>query len=233
MPYSYVTVTTLKGTGGLNISGTAFDTRLRQITEHVSQQIDRTVNRIFHPRTLTLELDGDGSTLLMVPDLVSVTSLKEDTNEDGTFETTWASVDYLLKPNTARPTADYGSPYTYLQVNPRSDGTQDEFLKGPKMYELIGTFGYSRVLGTSLPKTSGTWGGAGTTSLLASTVGIEPGMTILVDSEQIYVESTATTTLTVQRAMNGSTAATHTGTTTIQYYLYPGQVEAAVFIQTS
>jgi hypothetical protein len=142
VPHSYVTVTTMNGTGVLNLPGTAYDTRIRQFSEGISHQIDTYLGRVVHPRTGTFYFDGHGNNILTVPDLISVTSLKEDNNGDGTFDTVWDADDYLLYPRNALPTQDYGRPYNTVYVNPSSNGTQDEFLAGLNRYEIIGTWGY-------------------------------------------------------------------------------------------
>ena len=233
MPHSYVTVTTVKGTGVLNLTGTAYDTRLRILIEDISRQVDRFTNRTFQAYSGTFYYDGDGGTFLHVKDVVSVTSLKEDTNQDGTFETTWDAKDYFLLPHNAQPTEDWGRAYVTLQVSPKSDGTQDAFLKGPKRYEIVGTFGYVAVTRDSGVNTSGSWNSTTTTLDISSTGTIEPGMSILVDSERMYVESASGTTISVVRKALGSTAGTHATTVDINYYQHPGPVVEACLIQAA
>ena len=154
MANAYVTLTALKGTGALNITGTAYDTRLLYLIENVSRQIDRYCNRVFYPWVGTIRFAGDGSTLLILPiDLVSVDALDEDTNQDGTFETNWAGTgtggtDFLLEPalNIPSSTTDIrAKPFTQIRVNPMSNGTQDIFIAQTNIYRLAGTFGYSLV----------------------------------------------------------------------------------------
>lgn len=234
MPHAYITSTTLKGTGALNIDGTAYDTRLRLLIENISTQVDRHTSRIFQPITATRTFNGDDSTLLLVNDLIAVTSLKEDSDQDGTFDTTWDAKDYMLLPHNAEPTEDWGRPYTYLMVNPKSEGTQDIFLDGLKRYQIVGTFGWNRTVKDTGVDTSGSLGSTATT-VNVNTAGIEPGMTIFIDSEQIYVESTgaAGTALTVLRGVNGAASGTHATTAGIDYFLYPGPIAEAVMIQSS
>ena len=50
------------------------------------------------------------------------------------------------------------------------------------------------------------------------------GHTILVDTEQMYVESVSSNTLTVVRGVNGTTAATHSGGAAYYKYIYPSDV---------
>ena len=51
---------------------------------------------MFTPSTSTRTFGADDDVVLVVPDLVSVTSLKVDDNDDGVFETTIAANDYEL-----------------------------------------------------------------------------------------------------------------------------------------
>ena len=57
--------------------------------------------------------------------------------------------------------------------------------------------------------------------------------TILIDSEQMYVTAIATNTLTVERAVNGTTAATHASGAAIKRYRYPYEVVEATLMQAS
>ena len=67
-------------------NGTGDDDELFQLLFTVSEWVERWCNRFFYPRTQTLKFDGDGSKRLLVPDLLTVTTLKEDTTDDQTFD---------------------------------------------------------------------------------------------------------------------------------------------------
>lgn len=235
MPHAYVSVTFLKGTGALNVDGTPYDTRLRQLAESVAYEIDRYCNRTFQPYDATFDFPGDGGTILTIRDLIAIGTLKEDDGNDGSFDTNWAAADYILHPLNAQPTDEWGRPYTTIMVSPKSDGSQDVFLAGPNRYRIDGTWGYMGVTRDSGAQTSGTTG-TGTTIPL-NTVGVEPGMMILVGSgavrERIYVQSTATNTLTVRRGQYGSTSSNHATTLTVNYFVYPPPIVEAAFIQTA
>ena len=68
---------------------------------------------------------------------------------------------------------------------------------------------------------------------MASRDDIEAGHTILVDDEQMYVQSYSTNTLTVVRGVNGTTAATHLTGQPISVYQYPSVVAQAALMQVS
>lgn len=53
---------------------------------------------------------------------------------------------------------------------------------------------------------------------VTSASALEAGMVIKVDSEYLYIDSIATNTLTVTRAVNGSTAATHLTLASVSYW---------------
>lgn len=56
--------------------------------------------------------------ILWVDDLLSVTALKTDDDADGTYETTWTTDDYRLKPANA---ALDGRAYHYIEITPWGD----------------------------------------------------------------------------------------------------------------
>ena len=236
MANTYVDLSVFKGTGGLNLTGTQYDKRVLALSENISREVDRYLNRHCYYVVATREFDGDGSTSLIVPDVISVSTLKEDTNFDGTFETGWASADYVLAPTQNNPTAaDYGRGYTQVLVNAKSNGSQDVFLKGQSMYQIVGTWGYWKVSKAS--GATGTLADGTTTTLIlsaAATGSVEIGHTLLIDDELVYVTNTSGTNVTVERGINGSTGTAHTGTgNTVKVLQYPGPVQEAVFIQTA
>lgn len=241
---TYVTLDALKGTGALNITGTAYDTRLLFLLEHISREVDHYCNRHFYPSSGTYFFDGAGSLELIVPDLISVGTLQEDTNEDGTFETGWAGTgrggtDWLVAPYNAEPTAAYiQRPYTKIVVNKNSAGTQDKFLAGQRNYRISGTWGYSFVTRDGGKDLSGSHGGSATTTLLLNATGtgtgLEVGQLLFIDSELMYVRAVTTGTLIdVDRAVNGFAAGTHASGTAVNVVQYPGPVQEAAFIQAA
>ena len=239
MANPYVSLTTLKASGGLDIAGTAYDDRLVGLLENVSQEINRYLDRHFYfvqgeARTFS----GLGRKYLLIPDLIAIpgSGLKEDTNMDGTFETVWLAADFFYSPSNAAPTSTYGlaMPYTKLEVNDKSNGAQDTFLKEQRNYEITGTWGYSRVLVDVVGNLSASIDATVTTAVLTSAGTLSRGETLVIDSEQFYITSTGTgSNLTFERGINNSTTATHTATANVQIVVYPGPVQEAVFIQTA
>mgnify|MGYP001594638033 CR=1 FL=1 len=238
MPNSYITLDTLKSTAGLNLgTGTAYDNRLIEIAETVSRQLDNLLNRHFYYIVETRYFDGNGSNFLFVPDLVSIGSLREDDNLDGTFDVIWNANDFILYPLNAAPTSTWGHPYSQIIVSNKSNGTQDTFLRGQRNYEIVGTWGYGKVsLDSGRNGTLADATGTGLT-LSGGTVGtmFSKGQTLLIDDELLYInaapDSTATS-VNVDRAINGSTGTAHTDKD-VKVLRYPGPVVDAVFIQTA
>ena len=237
MNNSYVSLDTLKSSGVLNITGAGDDGRLRGLAESVSRIVDRYANRHFYSLSATRKFDGAGSLALLVPDLISVdtSGLKTDDDKDRTFETTWATTDYLLLPSNADPaTANnpQSRPYSRIEVDVDA-GTKSEFAAGREMVQVAAQWGWWQHLRRA-SETANAVADATTTSVtVSSRTDVEAGHTILIDSEQMYVQSYATNTLTVVRGVNGTTAASHDAGSAIDIYDYPGPIIEATIMQTA
>ena len=57
--------------------------------------------------------------------------------------------------------------------------------------------------------------------------GLSPAQTVLIGSEQMYITGISSNTLTVERGVNGTTASTHTASTSVYIYVYPTLVVQA------
>lgn len=258
---SYVTLTRFKATGILNITGTTDDVRLLQLIENVSREVDRHCHRHFYPLTAINHFSGKrtepirypadidasyyvasgfvpfrGQKVLYLPDdLISVTSLKEDTYEDDTYPTTWAATDYNLVPYTALPLGpiDEAKPYQWIEVNTRSNGKYQVFKYSQKAYRLDGIWGYLNVSEASGATVKLGFDAVVTVFTANTPTALEIGMTIKIDSEQMYVTGIATENITVKRAVNGTVAAAHLINVVINKYLYPGTIIEAVIMQAN
>lgn len=234
---TYVTLDSLKGSGALSIStSTAADGRMLAVLEDISRQVDRQCMRHFYFLEEVRTFNGSGVTELAVDDLIAIpgSGLKEDTNADGTFETVWASADFLLWPYNAAPTSAWGMSYSRIIVNLNSNGTQDHFIRGTQNYQITGTWGYRRELKAT--GFTGSMATIGTTQLIAPSGSgtLEVGHTIVIGTEQVYITSvvTAGSVWNVMRAVNGATTGSGTNLA-ISLVLYPGPVVEAVMIQAS
>ena len=213
--------------------GTGDDDELFQLLLSVSDWVDRYSNRHFYPRTDTLVFDGRGAAQLLVPDLIPVTSLKEDNNGDLTFNETWASSDYWLQPYNAAPTQHWGSPHTALKA--RSAGNKaDGFASGEQNFQLTGAWGYAQ-----FSEDSATDLNDASMTTTKTTVAVDDGtqfaigQTALIGSEQMLVTGISGNDLTVTRGLNGSTAVAHADNSGIDILRWPASVERAALIQAA
>ena len=229
---SYSDLTTLKSTSYLNITGTADDIYLRKLLEHSSRMIDREMQRFFYVKAETRYYDGAGTKLFLPDDLLSITTLKTDEDGDGTYENTFsvatAPVDYFLYPLN-----DY--PKIRIEINPNGD--YGSFASGvQKGVEIVGKFGYgsgwdanSYVDSTTI--TAEELDATETDVDVTSAAVLAIGQTILVESEQMYITGIVSNTITVRRAVNGTTAATTLATgKTIYIYEYPQPIAQACLV---
>jgi Tfp pilus assembly protein PilV len=231
---SYASVQQIIGTAVLDIEGSAHDARLLQLAENVSRQVDRQVGRSFYSSQNTRYYNGNGSTALIVADLVSIdaSGLKESDNLDGTYDLVWATADYWEWPYQSDPKSNYDAkPKLRLLVNAHSNSTKSVFEAGQRNYEVTGTFGYSAVTAT-IGNASSSFSSAAT-SIKFATGTVEAGWTLLHGTEQMYVRSVdaSGTTGTVTRAVNGASAAVIASNASFSRYEYPGPISEAVLIQ--
>lgn len=229
----YGDLTKLKDTSLLNdpAGGTADDDELFQLLLAASVLTEDHCNRHFYTLTTTRRFDGPGGATLLVPDLISVTTLKSDDDDDGTYEATWATTDYQLLPLNANPTEHWGSPYQVLRALKR--GTKQQFAVGQARFEVVGLWGYRNHVEPSGSSTTGTvTSSAGSLTVTASS-DFAIGQTIVVDSEQMLVITNSGGTLGVKRGLNGTVAASHANAVAVSIQRWPAPVERATLINAA
>ncbi len=214
-------------------SGASDDDEMFQLLLAVSGFVDSYCNRHFFSLTATRYFDGGGKGELLVPDLVSVTSLKEDTNEDGTYEKTWAATDYHLAPYSADPASHWGQAYAKLLV--RNKGAQASFAAGQRNFEIAGTWGFRDFVEASASLVDEASGVSATQATFNVDSGSDfaIGHTVRIDSEDLLVIGVSGATLTVSRGINGTTAATHADDATVSILRWPAAVERATLINAA
>lgn len=207
--HAYCTVDDVKD--ALGLSSTDDDTLILHIIVAVAEHIDRITRTRFVPWTGEKRFDGTGTDQLFIPDLLAVTSLVVD-------DDTLTSSDYLLYPRNA---PSLGEPYTWIAMNP--DGNYSAFDAGRDTVSITGRWGYCEE--TDSLTTLAADITASATTLTAPTGNLKAGHVLLIDSEQMFVTAVSTgspnDTATVERAQNGTTAASHTADTTIYIYRAP------------
>ena len=234
MTNAYAGLTTLKSAGVLNITGAGFDDRLLALLEDVSRWIDGYCNRYFYVLTTTRRFDGGNGRGLNLPDLISLTTLKTDEDNDRTYELTWASSDYLLYPLNAEPQQPWGRPYTRVLVDVEG-GNMLVFPAGGPTVQIAGKWGYREVTEDSGADINqgGSFSSTATTLTVTDGGRFSVGDTLSINSESLYVSAISTNDLTVTRGVNGTTAAAHDDGTDISLFCYPGAVVEACLLQTA
>jgi len=222
---TYVGIDDLKARMG--IAGTANDGVLWATLNAASRAMDRYCNRHFYALEAVRLFDVDDSCRVPIPDLASVTEVLEDADGDRVFESTRAASDYALYPLNASPTSSIGRPYSEI----RSDlglGV-DGFAMGLSRLSIEGYWGYRfHTSDTGLVISSGGGISSTVTVIPVDAVNdIQAGMTLLVESEQMFVRFVNGTNVTVKRAVNGSAPATHPDASEISSVEYPAEVSEA------
>lgn len=121
----------------LEIIDTTDDNQLEDVVEAVSRWVDDQTQRRFYAATETRYYTATATDYIIVDDLLSVTTLKTDTDGDSTFEQTWTTSDYRLAPRNA---VTDGEPYRMVRRSPQGSyyfPTVDDGI------EIAGSFGYS------------------------------------------------------------------------------------------
>jgi len=234
MTSAYADLDTLKSPAVLNLTGNAFDSRLLALLEDVSRWIDTHCNRHFYVLTASRRFDGTGGTQLRIPDLVSLTTLSSDEDQDRVFETTWSSSDYLLYPLNAEPQQPWGRPYSRLLVDVAA-GSRAAFPSGPSTVEIAGRWGFreeTQDSGADINE-GATFSASDTLLTVTDGTRFAAGQTVLIDTEQLYITAISGNDLTLSRGVNGTAAATHVNGADIAIFRYPGPVVEACLLRTS
>jgi hypothetical protein len=116
------------------------DAMLEAVIEAASRAIDNLCGRRFYAATETRYYTAKDGRSVLVDDLLSVTTLKVDTNGDGTHDTTWDSGDYVLMPRNATP---------YRWIRRAHDGS-NWFSLAEDGIEIAGSWGYASTTPTPI-----------------------------------------------------------------------------------
>lgn len=135
----YTTLAAARAMLGItNSAETTNDAYIETVIEAVSRAIDDYCHRRFFTTTADetryyFPIDWD---CCYTDDILSITTLKTDEDGDETYEITWATTDYITKPDNA--TLD-GLPTTWILVNQNGDY---DFPVQEKSTQIVGKFGY-------------------------------------------------------------------------------------------
>lgn len=106
-----------------------------------SRDIEIFCGRVFYSSAQTRYYSTDCNDLVFTDDIISVTTLKTDTDSDGVYETTWQASDYILLP---RDTANEVPPGSYRRIGRAPNGSY-YFPKMDDAIQIVGSFGYSAI----------------------------------------------------------------------------------------
>lgn len=142
----YCSIAEFKGhvmTAGSNVTWQANDdTNIEIAINAISRLIDELNDTNFYGATETRYFTADWHDLMYIDDLISITTLKTDTVSDGTYDTTWATTDYVLEPRNARvkANAEDRKPYRQIRIDKNGNYTfpTDEY-----GVEIAGVWGYT------------------------------------------------------------------------------------------
>ncbi len=217
---TYCDLTKIKA--ALVITDTTDDTLLMRALEAASRWIDGETFRYFYTVSETRYFTAKHGGYLIVDDLLSISTFKTDDDGDRTYENTWAVTDYDLEPYQ-------GYPKTRISTTPEGDYTFPTVRKG---VEIAGVWGFGNGSSATPYENSNTTlnealDASETGVDVAAGTAIAAGQNILIESEQMYVQSISTNTLTVIRGVNGTTAATHATGKDVYKYAYPRDIRRA------
>jgi hypothetical protein len=222
---SYATLSELKTI--LSITATTDDIPMRKILEASTRAIESYLNRHCYSTTETKYFNG--AVTLWIPDLLAITTLKTDEDGDATYENTFDTGDYFLYgPGIEDALNLY--PKVRIEINPNGD--YGSFANGVKKgVEIAGIWGYGDGT-TATPYVADTTTAEaisiGETAIdVTSATNLSAGMTILVETEQMYITSIATNTITVEKGVNGTTDGAHDTAKQIYFYRYPRDISQA------
>jgi hypothetical protein len=208
----------------LRVAATNVDSSLLRLTVDVSRSFDQTCGRRFYPEVATRYYDGEGGVELQLDDdLLSITTLKLDTDGDGVFETTLSTDDYLLVPYNESPKR---------AILLQTSGSVSAFPIRRYAVQIVGVFGfsYNTVAASTFAEDVDN---SETEITVAAAHGLTGGETIVSNSEQMYVSEVSGVTLTVVRGMNGTTETTHTNDAAFTKIAYDELIQRACVMQTA
>jgi hypothetical protein len=202
------------GGGGLNTWGPYTDTRIFDIGKGSYLRSDPRLSLPIN------SLDPTDTVVNIIPlgswcnAITSVTAYKQTARTENETLTEGAANDYFLVPYNSDPKIE-------LKLN---EDTTKQFYSGQQTLEIVGTFGWQNTTSNATTINANITSTSATSVSVASASNLSEGNTILIDTEQMYVESISSTTLTVVRGVHGTTAATHTSGADLDVYTYPDDV---------
>jgi len=227
VPNAYATLADIKNELGETSTDATRDAILLRMLERASREADQYCLRHFFVMSATRYFDVVDTCKLFIDDCLSLSALTSDSEGDGTFDGTTFTQgdegDYVFWPYNEWPK---------LALMPAS--IPDYFFcRGEKILKAVGLWGYGDGGSATPYRSSGLTGTVATTTGTTLTASADasavvyPGQTILIGTEQMYVSAVSTTSITVERGVNGTTAAAQNAAA-FYIYKYPLEVETYV-----
>ncbi len=208
--------------GAIPKTGEAKDAAIDLVIEQASREIDALMNRRFIPETNLRNYawpQRNGRRVYVIyldEDLLSVSAL----TKEGDDVTAIASSDFFLEPQ------GIGPPYNRVEIDLASTAFFSAKDTHQRQIRVNGSWGYS-----DDTVTAGTINDASGISASDTEVGVaspelvDVGDTLLMQDEQVFVsERILPDKLTIVRATNGTTAATHADGLAISKYVPPADI---------
>lgn len=184
--------------GGIPEGTSDKDDRIDSLIAGASRTIEKKTTRQFLPSIATKEFDYQGvSQLVLGEDLLSVSSLLKD-------GTAISAANYFLYPLNA---LDRDEPYEWLELNFSIEAFLYNDTKQSAI-TLTGKWGFSE-LTRQVTTLSASYTASGASLTVTVSSLLDVGQILLVGSEYFFVKDVQAATVTVQGAMQGSTAADH------------------------
>jgi len=184
----------------LGISGTSDDALLLRLCERVSRIVDQIADTFFYESVETRYYDWDNYyDIELDAPLLSATTVTND-------GTAVSSSDYRLLPRNAYPKIK-------LEIM-RDSGTLLTFsVTRQDASNIAGLWGwhddYTHAWASDTTLAAAISSTTATTCTVTAATNLQAGQTWKIDSEQVYCSALTSTTATIERGVNGTTAATH------------------------
>ncbi len=137
----YATLAQVKAAMRIPTADTVDDALIETAIESASRQIDGHCQRRFYATSATRIYTPNDSYITEIDDLVTLTSIKTQTDIDGTFDTTWKTTDYQLEPLNGMAG---GLNVSYTQIRAVGDFLFPVY-GGEATVQVTGTFGWASV----------------------------------------------------------------------------------------
>ena len=214
----------------LGIAGNSGDHALWMALHAASRDVDAFCNRRFYVEHAVRCFDVADAEGFVTPDLVSISSMREDADRDRVYEVERTPSDYLLYPLNADPASPSGRPFNLVRADP--EGPRPRFTIGRIAVQIEGLWGFRAH--TADLRSPIDFNGAITPNSdiipVTDRGPVAAGQTLRIEAEQVFVRAVDGQNLTVVRGVNGTTPVAHPDGTNIHAYRYPAEVAEAALL---